>query len=137
MGTALTAHPAEFIEEYTSPFGGIGYGIGYGIPWMWAYICTGVTVYWVKKELARERRDWNDVVRVHREKPLHLVETQDDREAYERMMRRNSMRITRAQTMPMNESDSSPETSPVAPRRPRPVSSPPNTMSRPRTGSIV
>ncbi|TCD71683.1 hypothetical protein EIP91_005449 [Steccherinum ochraceum] len=81
----------------------IGYGIGYGIPWLWAFVCTPITIVWAKRELERERREWHDVVHVHREKPLHLVETQDDREAYARMMARRSSsfsRVTRAQTMP-------------------------------------
>ncbi|KAH8091694.1 hypothetical protein BXZ70DRAFT_1011098 [Cristinia sonorae] len=107
----------------------IGYGIGYGIPWLWAFVCTAITVAWVHVELERERREWHDVVRVHREKPLHLVETQDDRDAFERMMARRSeseSRVGRAATLPVAEMGSG-STSPSPPEPvhvPRHASSP-------------
>lgn len=68
----------------------IGYGFGFGIPWLWAFTATAVTVWWTKHELKRERAEWDDVDEVYREKLLHLVETQDDRDAFERMMARSS-----------------------------------------------
>ncbi|KAK7676645.1 hypothetical protein QCA50_020388 [Cerrena zonata] len=68
----------------------IGYGLGYGMPWLWAFASTGITIVWVRKELERERKEWGDLVHVHREKPLHLVESRVDREAFERMIARRS-----------------------------------------------
>ncbi|CAL1713905.1 unnamed protein product [Somion occarium] len=74
----------------------VGYGLGYGMPWLWAFVSTPLTILWVRRELGRERREWGDLVNVHLEKPMHLVETRVDREAYERMMaRRSSLTIRR------------------------------------------
>ena len=68
----------------------VGYGVGYGIPWLWAFVSTGITIFWVRKELDRERREWGDHLNVHREKPLHLVESRVDREAFDRMLAKRS-----------------------------------------------
>ncbi|KAI0069992.1 hypothetical protein K474DRAFT_1713725 [Panus rudis PR-1116 ss-1] len=67
-----------------------GYGLGYSMPWLWAMLSTVVTIIWAKRELKREREEWSDLVKVHKEKPLKLVEYQVDREAYERMLARRS-----------------------------------------------
>ncbi|EJF56634.1 hypothetical protein DICSQDRAFT_157780 [Dichomitus squalens LYAD-421 SS1] len=37
----------------------IGYGIGWGLPWLWAFTSLAFTVRWVKKELKREQEEWN------------------------------------------------------------------------------
>ncbi|KAL4246813.1 hypothetical protein ABKN59_008036 [Abortiporus biennis] len=68
----------------------IGYGLGYGIPWVWVILFTCVTFWWVKKELYREKTEWADVVRVHREKHLNLVETDIDRDVYNMVVERQS-----------------------------------------------
>ncbi|THH29227.1 hypothetical protein EUX98_g4977 [Antrodiella citrinella] len=107
----------------------IGYGIGYGIPWIWAFACSAVTIRWVRGELERERREWCDVVHVHREKPLHLVETQDDRDAFERVMARRASvmshaSVAKAATMPASKSNSDSGSSETSPDRPRRTASP-------------
>lgn len=80
----------------------VGYGLGYSMPWLWAMVLTVATIVRVKLELERESREWEDVT-VHKEKPLHLKEKQDDRDAYERMLqtrRRSASVVRRVQTMP-------------------------------------
>lgn len=68
----------------------VGYGLGYGMPWLWAFVSTGMTIVWVRRELEREKVEWGDLLNVHREKPLHLVEAQVDRDAFDRMLARRS-----------------------------------------------
>lgn len=52
----------------------IAIGIGYGLPWLWAAFCSWITVWWVKKEMAREYAEWTSPT-VHRETSLHIVES--------------------------------------------------------------
>lgn len=66
-----------------------GYGLGYGMPWIWAFLGMGITVWWTQRELKRELRDWPSV---HEEVSLHLVENPDDIAAKLRVMEaRNSL----------------------------------------------
>lgn len=66
----------------------IGYGISYGVPWLWVIVSTVLTIWYVRKEMERERRGWGDEVHVHREKALNLVETELDRDIYEEVLER-------------------------------------------------
>ena len=34
------------------------YGLGYGVPWLWAFLGGAASVTWVRMELRRERREW-------------------------------------------------------------------------------
>ena len=34
------------------------YGLGYGVPWLWALLGGAASVTWVRMELRRERREW-------------------------------------------------------------------------------
>ncbi|PIL22972.1 hypothetical protein GSI_15669 [Ganoderma sinense ZZ0214-1] len=36
----------------------VGYGLGWGIPWIWAIVSAAITVWWVRKQLGRESREW-------------------------------------------------------------------------------
>lgn len=75
----------------------IGYGISYGLPWLWAIVCALVTIWWVRKELEREGREWGDREHVHKEKALNLVETQLDRDVYAMVLQRDRT-ISRARS---------------------------------------
>ncbi|THG92482.1 hypothetical protein EW026_g8432 [Hermanssonia centrifuga] len=56
------------------------YGLGYGIPWLWAMVSSAVTVAYTQKELRKEAREW-DADHVHRSISLHVKEHEGDREA--------------------------------------------------------
>jgi hypothetical protein len=49
----------------------VGYGISYGVPWLWAMAGAWATVHWVRRELRREEREW-DRGEVHKETSLHI-----------------------------------------------------------------
>ncbi|KIJ27518.1 hypothetical protein M422DRAFT_190877 [Sphaerobolus stellatus SS14] len=67
----------------------VGYGIGFGVPWIWAFVWTPVTVWWSRKELARERREWESAPQLaHREVSLHIKEGKEG-EAEERIRQNN------------------------------------------------
>ena len=69
---------AAFIAiAWTTP-DDIGYGIGWGLPWLWAFTNLGITVWWVKKELRREQEEWN-TVGVHELFNLHIDQTMDEK----------------------------------------------------------
>jgi hypothetical protein len=51
-----------------------GYGLGYGIPWLWAILGTGMVIWWSHRELERGQRDWPSI---HKEISLHLIERPD------------------------------------------------------------
>ncbi|TFY54708.1 hypothetical protein EVJ58_g8701 [Rhodofomes roseus] len=56
-----------------------GYGLGYGIPWLWALLMAMVTVVRVHNELLRERREWVERVKeVHRARRLRIREGKYD-----------------------------------------------------------
>lgn len=55
------------------------YGLGYGIPWLWALTMSSWTVHYVQVSLVREREEWADQ-HVHKEMELHLKEKDIDRE---------------------------------------------------------
>jgi len=53
----------------------VGYGIGYGVPWIWAAVWAAWTVWLAKKELRREVMEWERRPGlVHREVSLHIRE---------------------------------------------------------------
>ncbi|KAH9851656.1 hypothetical protein C2E23DRAFT_234105 [Lenzites betulinus] len=52
----------------------IGYGIGWGLPWLWAMVSGGLTVRWVRSELERERAEWASPD-VHKIYNLHIPQT--------------------------------------------------------------
>ncbi|KAF8579714.1 hypothetical protein K439DRAFT_1654493 [Ramaria rubella] len=49
----------------------IGYGIAYGVPWLWAITCAGATALRTRRELDREEREWGGDTG-HVEKSLHI-----------------------------------------------------------------
>jgi len=49
---------AAFIAVAWTTTDDIGYGISYGLPWLWAMIASAITVWWVDKELIKEREEW-------------------------------------------------------------------------------
>lgn len=67
------------------------YGLGYGIPWLWAMLCTAVTIVYVHHMLIKEEREWSNEGEnaVHKDVQLQVQLTGDeaDREV-ERMAHR-------------------------------------------------
>lgn len=55
----------------------IGYGIGWGLPWLWAMVSATITVWWVSKELKRETEQWAHPG-VHKVFSLHISQTIDE-----------------------------------------------------------
>jgi len=67
----------------------IGYGCGFGLSWLWGIVMAFATLWWVRRELAREHREWsavdheNDVFSLHinraseTEKQAHMLYNQD------------------------------------------------------------
>ena len=56
-----------------------GYGLGYGIPWLWALLLGAFTIARVHAELAREKREWTArVAEVHRARRLRIREGKYD-----------------------------------------------------------
>jgi hypothetical protein len=55
------------------------YGLGYGIPWLWAIVLSSWTVHYVHVSLECEKREWNEG-RAHKEVELHLKEKMLDKE---------------------------------------------------------
>ncbi|KAI0798018.1 hypothetical protein C8Q75DRAFT_801916 [Abortiporus biennis] len=99
----------------------VGYGLGYGMAWLWAIFFTCVTFWWVEKELHREKTEWEDVVRVHREKHLNLVETDIDRDIYKMVLERRSFSRPRRDRdmVELSRCNSAPDpTSPVVEAQP-------------------
>ena len=56
----------------------IGYGIGWGLPWLWAMVSAALTVAWVSKQLKREADDWGKPG-VHEVFNLHIDQTQHEK----------------------------------------------------------
>ncbi|KAI0324024.1 hypothetical protein GY45DRAFT_1331993 [Cubamyces sp. BRFM 1775] len=55
----------------------VGYGIGWGLPWLWAIVSAAITVWWVNKELQREADEWSHPS-VHKVFSLHIAQTVDE-----------------------------------------------------------
>ncbi|KAI0357323.1 hypothetical protein OH77DRAFT_1519268 [Trametes cingulata] len=55
----------------------IGYGIGWGLPWLWAMVSAALTVWWVHRELEREQALWGEPG-VHKVFSLHIAQTIDE-----------------------------------------------------------
>jgi len=58
----------------------VGYGLGYGVPWIWAGISAAWTVWWARKMLRREKEEWESErpELVHREVSLHIREPEKE-----------------------------------------------------------
>ena len=56
----------------------VGYGIGWGLPWLWAMISAAITVWWVNKELQREADEWM-MPGVHKVISLHIDMSSDEK----------------------------------------------------------
>ncbi|KAH9851653.1 hypothetical protein C2E23DRAFT_732778 [Lenzites betulinus] len=52
----------------------IGYGIGWGLPWLWAMVSGALTVRFVHRELEREQAEWASPD-VHKIYNLHITQT--------------------------------------------------------------
>jgi hypothetical protein len=48
----------------------VGYGVGYGIPWLWGLTLAVFTWGWARKEFVKEGREWK--VQVPKEHPLPM-----------------------------------------------------------------
>ncbi|KAI0632540.1 hypothetical protein C8Q77DRAFT_931967 [Trametes polyzona] len=76
-GASGTILAAAFIAiAWTTP-DDIGYGIGWGLPWLWAMVSAALTVWWVHRELEREKEQW-DHPGVHKVYSLHIAQTVDE-----------------------------------------------------------
>lgn len=67
----------------------IGYGICWGVPWLWAMVAGSMTVWWVHRELARETRDWSSP-EVHKLFNLHIEQSADEQKVACEVMRDES-----------------------------------------------
>ena len=56
----------------------IGYGICWGLPWLWAMLAAAVTVWWVHRELEREAAEW-DSPEVHKLYNLHIEQSEEEK----------------------------------------------------------
>ena len=65
------------------------YGLGYGMPWLWAIIISAWTVHYVHDMLECEKKEW-DGGRAHKEVELHLKEKDLDKEVDELQRMRTS-----------------------------------------------
>lgn len=65
------------------------YGLGYGVPWLWAMALSAWTVWYSRAALRKEREQWENA-KVHKEVELHLVEKDIDREV-DRLQRMRSI----------------------------------------------
>jgi len=81
-GTVLAA--GLIVAAWTAPTD-TGYGLSYGLPWLWAMLSAVGTILYVKSELERERREWF-MEKVHKEVSLNLKEHDVDREADMRVL---------------------------------------------------
>jgi len=129
-GTTGIVAASAFIAISWNVSDDIGYGISYGLPWLWAFLCTFITIWWTRKELRREEMGWADVRKVHREKHLDLVETQVERDVYERVLARRSLSITRPRedVLPFGDRRKS-MPDPIAHHPPRSISGPSDAVS--------
>lgn len=58
-GATGTVAGAAFIVVSWTTTDDIAIGIGYGLPWLWAVVCTFITIKWTRRELGRERQELN------------------------------------------------------------------------------
>jgi hypothetical protein len=56
----------------------VGYGVCYGLPWLWAMITAVLTVHRCHTQLDRERREWPRCPAVHRVRTLPIREGKFD-----------------------------------------------------------
>jgi hypothetical protein len=71
-----------------------GYGVAYGIPWIWALTCSICTIVFVRRELKREHAEWV-APKVHKEHILPIEEGKYDKPNLD-VMRRRSTQVDRA-----------------------------------------
>lgn len=69
---------ALIVAAWTAPTD-TAYGLGYGIPWLWAIVLSAWTVHYVHVSLECERKEWEGG-RAHKEMELHLKEKRLDKE---------------------------------------------------------
>jgi len=79
-GAGVCAFAAGLIAvSWTTPED-VGYGVGYGAPWVWAIVWTWISVIWVKRELKRERMVWMVRPEFMRQMSLHIRENKSEQE---------------------------------------------------------
>lgn len=66
----------------------VGYGLGWGIPWMWAIFSGAITVPWVREELRRERKEWA-LPGVHVVFNLHIRQSEEEEKVARRVSLQN------------------------------------------------
>ncbi|KAI1794749.1 hypothetical protein LXA43DRAFT_994067 [Ganoderma leucocontextum] len=66
----------------------VAYGLGWGIPWMWAIFSGAITVPWVSKELRQEREEWASPG-VHVVFNLHIRQTAEEEKIARRVSLQN------------------------------------------------
>ncbi|KAI0647655.1 hypothetical protein C8Q79DRAFT_999291 [Trametes meyenii] len=91
-GASGTVLAGGFIAvAWTTP-DDIGYGIGWGLPWLWAMVSASVTVWWVSRELRRERETWADPD-VHKVFNLHITQTVNEEKVAEEVNAYNDRNV--------------------------------------------
>ncbi|KAH9925374.1 uncharacterized protein BXZ73DRAFT_103258 [Epithele typhae] len=68
---------AAFIAIAWTTADDVGYGIGWGLSWLWAMVSAAITIHWVRNQLRREADEW-ERPGVHEEFSLHIAQTQDE-----------------------------------------------------------
>lgn len=66
----------------------IGYGVGWGLPWLWAMTSASFTVRYVHKELKREEEEWNSPG-VHVVFNLHIQQSADEEKVARQVTRKD------------------------------------------------
>ncbi|KAI0769802.1 hypothetical protein C8Q74DRAFT_1271293 [Fomes fomentarius] len=79
---------AFIVIAWTTP-DDIGYGICWGLPWLWAMVAGSMTVCWVHRELERETRDWSSP-EVHKLFNLHIEQSANEQKVACEMTRDES-----------------------------------------------
>ncbi|TFK85733.1 hypothetical protein K466DRAFT_587853 [Polyporus arcularius HHB13444] len=77
---------AAFIAIAWTTSDDIGYGICWGLPWVWAMVSAAITVWFVHKELLREEENWASP-EVHQLFNLH-IDTSADEQIVEKQVTR-------------------------------------------------
>ncbi|KAF7794958.1 hypothetical protein EIP86_006101 [Pleurotus ostreatoroseus] len=111
------------VAAWTAP-NNTGYGLGYGIPWLWAIVAAISTWVYIKKQLRLEMADWEEA-HVHKTVSLHLREKEVDREAD-----RRHAAFVRTQSRPSTSARPSAAGRPSTVKRPS-TGSRPSTATRP------
>ncbi|KAI0820472.1 hypothetical protein BC628DRAFT_1422959 [Trametes gibbosa] len=70
----------------------IGFGICWGVPWLWAMISSALTICWVRRELERERTEWGSPG-VHQVYSLHITQTANEKRVAHEVTEHNDRNV--------------------------------------------